>query len=220
VALFRRGTQDSEPSPAPRTTSSRSAGSSRLSPGSPSRKRPATAPPEPPAPAAGTARAAAAKKDRPTPSRKEAEAARRQRVNRTLTPKEARRLGSQQSREQRMRAVNAREGAPEKALMRDYVDSRFSLGEFLLPSLVVILALSFLTTVYRNASVITTLLMYVFIVAVLVDSYVMWRGFKRVLAERMPGASTRGLLMYGVNRSIQIRRFRLPAPRLKRGDRY
>jgi hypothetical protein len=62
--------------------------------------------------------------------------------------------------------------------------------------------------------------MYVFILLVLLDSYLMWRGFKRVLAERLPGASTRGLLMYGVNRSIQIRRFRLPAPRLKRGDRY
>jgi hypothetical protein len=220
VALFRRGTQDDEPTPAPRTTSSRSAGSSRLSPDTGGRKRPAAAPTQPAAPAAPSGRAAAPKKDRPTPSRKEAEAARRQRVNRTLTPKEAKRLNSQQSREQRMRAVNAREAAPEKALMRDYVDARFSLGEFLLPSLVVILAASFLTTVYRNASAITTLLMYVFILLVLLDSSLMWRGFKRVLAERLPGASTRGLLMYGVNRSIQIRRFRLPAPRLKRGDRY
>ena len=220
MALFRRGNQDGEPTTARRTASSRSAGASRLSPGTADRKRPAAPPTQPATPAAPSARAAAPKKDRPTPSRKEAEAARRQRVNRTLTPKEARRLSSQQSREQRMRAVNAREAAPEKALMRDYVDARFSLGEFLLPSLVVILAASFLTTVYRNASAITTLLMYGFIILVLLDSYVMWRGFKRVLAERLPGASTRGLLMYGVNRSIQIRRFRLPAPRLKRGDRY
>ena len=60
--------------------------------------------------------------------------------------------------------------------------------------------------------------MYVFILAVLADCYLMWRGFKRVLADRLPGAPTRGLMMYGVNRSIQIRRFRMPAPRLKRGD--
>jgi hypothetical protein len=219
VALFRRGTQDNEPTSAPRTASSRS-GSSRLSPGTPGRKRSAAAPTQPPTPAAASGRAAPPKKDRPTPSRKEAEAARRQRVNRTLTPKEAKRLSGQQNREQRMRAVSAREAAPEKALMRDYVDARFSLGEFLLPSLVVILAASFLTTVYRNASAITTVLMYVFILSVLLDSYVMWRGFKRVLAERMPGAPTRGLMMYGVNRAIQIRRFRLPAPRVKRGDTY
>jgi hypothetical protein len=189
VALFRRGTENSEPAP-------------------------------PVAPAAGAGRTSAGKKDRPTPSRKEAEAARRARVNRTLTPKEAKRLNAQQSREQRMRALNAREASPEKALMRDYVDTRFNLGEFLLPSLVVILALSFLTAVYPRISLITTVAMYLFIFAVLADSALMWRGFKRVLAERIPGASTRGLMMYGVNRAIQIRRFRMPSPRVKRGDTY
>ena len=71
--------------------------------------------------------------------------------------------------------------------MRDYIDTRFSLGEFLLPSLVVILALSFLTAVYPTVSAITTIVMYVFILAVLVDCYFLWRGFKRVLADRLPG---------------------------------
>ena len=223
MALFRRGTQDTEPSKAPRTASSRSAGSSRLVPGSPGRKRPAAAPAEPRgpvAPAATGARTSAPKKDRPTPSRKEAEAARRQRVNRTLTPKEARRLNSQQSREQRMRSMNVREATPEKALLRDYVDTRRNLGEFLLPSLVVILAASFLSALDQRISAITTLAMYLFILAVLADCALMWRGYKRVLAQRVPGASTRGLMMYGVNRAIQIRRFRMPAPRLKRGDTY
>ena len=173
-----------------------------------------TAPAPAPAPVPG------ARKDRPTPTRREAEAARRQRVNRTLTPKEARRAAAEQSRAQRMRTLSAREAAPEKALMRDYVDARFSLGEFLLPSLVVILALSFATVAFPRASAITTLMMYVFILAVLADCYILWRGFKRVLAERLPDAPTRGLMMYGINRSIQIRRFRMPAPRLTRGDTY
>lgn len=176
--------------------------------------------PTPTAPAPAPAPTPGAKKDRPTPTRREAEAARRERVNRTLSPKEARRMASQQNRAQRLRTLSAREAAPEKALMRDYVDTRFSLGEFLLPSLVVILALSFLTAVYPTVSAITTILMYVFILAVLADCYFLWRGFKRVLADRLPGAPTRGLMMYGVNRSIQIRRFRMPAPRLKRGDTY
>jgi hypothetical protein len=84
------------------------------------------------------------KKAGPTPSRKEAEALRRQRVNRQLTPKEARKEASAKNRVERMRTLNAREATPEKALMRDYIDARFSVGEFLLPSLVIILALSFL----------------------------------------------------------------------------
>ncbi len=169
-----------------------------------------------PPPAAG----GGVKKDRPTPSRREAEAARRQRVTTTLTPKEARRLTAQQNRSQRLKAVNVREAAPEKALMRDYVDARFSLGEFLLPSLVVILALSFLSTAIPSITAFSTLLMYGFILLVLFDAWRMWRGFKQVLAKRIPQAPTRGLMMYGVNRMIQIRRFRMPSPRLKRGDTY
>ena len=160
------------------------------------------------------------KKDRPTPTRREAEAARRQRVNRTLSKKEARAEAARQNRAARMRSTVARDATPEKALLRDYVDARFNIGEFLLPSLVVILALSFLNTVMPRITVISTIVMYLFILAVLFDGYVMWRGYKRVLAERLPGTPTRGLLMYGMNRMIQIRRFRIPAPRVKRGEKY
>ncbi len=161
-----------------------------------------------------------AKKDRPTPSRKEAEAARRQRVTHTMTAKEARKEASRRSRADRMRALSAREAAPEKQLLRDYVDARFSLGEFLLPSLVVLLAGSFLSQVWPAATLVATLAMYVFIILVIIDGALMWRGFKKVLAQRMPKVSPKGLLMYGMNRCIQLRRFRMPPPRLKRGDAY
>jgi hypothetical protein len=161
-----------------------------------------------------------AKKARPTPSRKEAEAARRQRVTRTLTKKEARLEASRASRTQRLKAVSAREAVPEKALMRDYIDARRSLGEFLLPSLVIILAASFLSQVWPAVTVLSTIAMYLFILFVLADCFLMWRGFKKVLAQRMPRASTRGLAMYGMNRCIQIRRFRMPPPRIKRGGAF
>lgn len=185
------------------------------------RNTPEAAPPEPePVTSVEPAGTGPARKDRPTPSRKEAEAARRQRVTRTLTPKEARREASRQSRESRLKALNAREGTPEKQLLRDYVDARFSLGEFLLPSLVVLLAASFLSQVWGPITLIATLVMYLYIIAVILDGFWMWRGFKKVLAARLPKASTKGLLMYGMNRCIQIRRFRMPPPRLKRGDSY
>lgn len=172
--------------------------------------------PEPtPSPAGGPA-----KKDRPTPTRKEAEAARRQRVGRNLNSKEAKREASRRSREERLRVMNEREAAPEKVLLRDYVDSRFNIGEFVLPALVVILALTFLNTVFPFVTYITTVLMYVFLLVAVIDVFLMWRGFKKVLAERLPRASTRGLLMYGMNRCIQIRRFRIPPPRVKRGEGY
>ena len=52
-----------------------------------------------------------------------------------------------------MRALAARDNTPEKALMRDHVDARFSIGEILLPALVLILATSFLNTIFPRAAV-------------------------------------------------------------------
>ena len=161
-----------------------------------------------------------AKKDRPTPTRKEAEAARRERMNTTLSKKQSRAAASRQSRSERMKTISAREAVPEKVLMRDYIDARFNLGEFLLPSVVVILAVTLLGSYWPVVTLIATMAMYLFIIGVFVDGYLMWRGFKKVLAKRLPKASPKGLLLYGMTRSTQIRRFRSPAPRIKRGETY
>ena len=117
--------------------------------------------------------------------------------------------------------MHARDNTPEKALLRDYIDARFSIGELLLPSLVVILAATFAGSAFPRITLLATLMMYLFILLVLFDGLVvMWRGYKKVLAQRLPRSSPRGLLMYGMNRCIQIRRFRMPPPRIKRGDAY
>lgn len=155
----------------------------------------------------------------PTPSRREAEAARRERVNPNLSKKESRKLASRTAREQRLKAMEAREGQPEKVLLRNYIDSRFSLGEFLLPALLIVLALSFLNPLLPNAVFFTTGLMYLFILLVIIDAVMMWRGFKRLLAERVPRGSKQGLIYYGVMRMIQFRRLRMPRPSVKRGDK-
>jgi hypothetical protein len=39
------------------------------------------------------------------------------------------------------------------------------------------------------------------------------------VAERLPGESTRGLTAYAVMRALQIRRFRVPKPRVGPGDK-
>lgn len=160
------------------------------------------------------------KKDRPTPSRREAEAARRERVRPTLSKKDARRRDASANRVERARAMQARDATPEKQLMRDYVDARRNLGEFLLPSLIVILALTFLNSALPQLTLVTTGIMYLFIILVVVDCVLLWRGFRKVLRDRMPRSSTQGLMFYGMNRAIQIRRFRIPAPRIKRGEEF
>ena len=157
------------------------------------------------------------RKDRPTPTRKEAEAARRQRVARNLSKKEARLEASRHARAERMRAINARDATPEK-LLRDYVDARFNLGEFLLPSLVVILALTFLSQSSRGWQ---SSAPWVCICSSSPSSR--FRDHVARVQEgagcSLPKASPRGLLLYGMNRGIQIRRFRMPPPRVKRGEK-
>ncbi len=44
-------------------------------------------------------------------------------------------------------------------------------------------------------------------------------GLRKLVSERLPGESTRGLTMYAVMRALQIRRFRIPAPRVRPGDK-
>jgi hypothetical protein len=51
------------------------------------------------------------------------------------------------------------------------------------------------------------------IVFVLVDAFFLRIGLKRLIAQRLPGQSTRGVTMYAVFRALQIRRFRVPPPR-------
>lgn len=156
------------------------------------------------------------KKSGPTPTRKQAEAARRERLTHQMSKKEL----ARRQRAERMKTMQARDNTPEKILLRDYVDSRRRLGEFLLPGMIVILAASFLYTLAPDISLLATVLMYAFLAAVLIDTYLMWRGFKKLLAERHPRSSPKGLLFYGMNRSIQIRRFRMPPPRIKRGEEF
>jgi hypothetical protein len=59
----------------------------------------------------------------------------------------------------------------------------------------------------------------VLIVIIVVDALLIRRSLNRLVAERLPGESTRGLTMYAVMRALQIRRFRVPAPRVKPGDK-
>ena len=64
----------------------------------------------------------------------------------------------------------------------------------------VILAVTFLGQYVPLVAVIATGVMYLFILRSSFDGFLMWRGFKKVLAARLPKASPKGLLMYGMTR--------------------
>ncbi|MFZ0529097.1 MAG: DUF3043 domain-containing protein [Propionicimonas sp.] len=160
-----------------------------------------------------------AKKDAPTPSRREAEAARRERLNPTLTPKEAKAKERAAKNALRDEQVARTEGTPGKVLLRDFVDSRRGLAQYSMPILMVTLATSLLVTSLNSSlALAVTYFTYALFLLIALDIFLMWRRFKELAAARIPGEPLKGLLAYMLNRSINLRRLRLPAPRVKPGD--
>jgi hypothetical protein len=180
--------------------------------------------------------AAETAKGHATPKRSEAERGRRQGI--TGTPSRsgsASRSGSgtktssadaradRLARNEAMRrgeewALPARDRGPVKALARDYIDSRRRLSEYYMYLMIVLVVVLFIkkSSVQLYAEPIALVL----ILLVVVDAA--WLRFKltKLVRERLPGKNTRGLTMYAVFRALQIRRFRVPPPRIRPGDKF
>lgn len=157
-------------------------------------------------------------KDAPTPTRKQAEAERMERLHPTRTPKEQRKADRQARTASRIEAMDRAEQSPERQLLRDYVDSRWTINEFVLPGMILIMAATMITINNVELSSFIALGLWLLMTMAIINSVVMWRSFKKILAERHPGTNTRGLGMYMFNRALMIRRFRRPAPRVARGE--
>ncbi|HEY5186699.1 MAG TPA: DUF3043 domain-containing protein [Actinomycetes bacterium] len=164
-------------------------------------------------------------KGRATPSRKDAEAARKARLKGTADPKAAKKLERERGRTDRMRArqalvdgderyLPARDQGKAKSYARDFVDARRSAGEFMLPAVLVFLVLSFIpNNLVRGYSIIG---FYLYMLLVLVDtSFLAWRT-RRAVAQKYPDDTTK-VGMYAALRALQLRRLRLPKPRVRSG---
>ncbi len=178
--------------------------------------------------------AAETAKGRATPKRSEAERGRRQGITGTpsrsgSTSRSGTKTSSADSRADRLArneamrrgeewALPARDRGPVKALARDYIDSRRRLSEYYMYLMILLVILLFIkkSSVQLYAEPIALVL----ILLVVVDAA--WLRFKltKLVHERLPGKSTRGLTMYAVFRALQIRRFRVPPPRIRPGDKF
>ena len=200
------------------------------------RRQPTTAesPVEDAAAAAPDADAAAARpgttagKGRPTPKRSESERRRRP-FTAPGDRKEANRQYRDRQRQERTRrqqgmqrgeqwALPPRDRGPVKELARDYVDSRRRLSEFYMYGLLILLALLFV----RNALVqsIVPLVVLIAVMIMLVEGIFIGRRVRTLAEERLPGESTRGVRLYAAMRALQIRRLRMPKPRIKPGESF
>ncbi|WP_129839419.1 DUF3043 domain-containing protein [Streptomyces sp. RFCAC02] len=168
-----------------------------------------------------------APKGRPTPKRSEAEALRRATAKAPADRKEA----ARRAREQRRTALSkqreallsgderhlpVRDRGPVRRYARDYVDAKWHVAEYFLPIAVVILVLSMLPSM--QARNIALMLWLVVIVAIVLDSVLLWRRLKKQLRTRFPNENLRGAGPYALMRTLQMRRMRLPRPQIKRGE--
>jgi hypothetical protein len=194
-------------------------GTAQDSPGAQSPDDPADVKPRPQAEAA---------KGRPTPKRSEAERNRRQPITGSRAPAAPRTPEDKaKARTERARryeamkageawALNPRDRGPARALARDYIDSRRRVSEYFMYILIVLLAAVFVRSKVVQEYV--SPLVLVLVVVMLIDAQFIRYRLRRLVSERLPGESTRGLTMYAVMRAVQIRRFRVPAPRVHPGD--
>ena len=195
-------------------------GTAQDSPGARSPDTPAETKPRSPAEAG---------KGRPTPKRSAAEAKRRQPITGTRvtaaprTPEEkARARSDRATKYEAMKrgeewALNPRDRGPARALARDFVDSKRRVSEYYMYILVVLLAAIFVRSPAAQAIISPVVLLLILVIVV--DAMFIRRSLHRLVAERLPGESTRGLTTYAVMRALQIRRFRVPAPRVGPGDK-
>jgi hypothetical protein len=167
-------------------------------------------------------------KGRPTPSRKEREQANLRPIVGARTPEarkaerarqaEARRTARDGALQGDERYLTARDRGPQKRLARDYVDSRFSFGEFLMPALIASVLLTFIPN--AAIQVVVMLMLYGFMVILVVNGILLGRGAKKLIAERFGESKVEpGIIRYAGMRSAQSRFLRLPKPQVKRGDK-
>jgi Protein of unknown function (DUF3043) len=173
--------------------------------------------------------AVTAGKGKPTPKRSEAERRRRQPYTAPKDRKEASRVSRDRQRADRARrtaavrrgeewALPPRDRGPVKALARDYVDSQRRVSEYYMYGLLVLLVLLFVPSLIVKTIVPLLVLSAVLVMAI--EGVYIGRKVKALAAKRLPGESTRGLSLYAAMRALQIRRLRVPKPRVKPGDSF
>ncbi|WP_328443069.1 MULTISPECIES: DUF3043 domain-containing protein [unclassified Amycolatopsis] len=184
-------------------------------------------------------------KGKATPKRREAEAKRRGPVapppttmreamkrNKELRKanpqtKEDRRAAAKARRDAMMRgddkALLPRDRGPVKAYVRDLVDTRRNLlGLFMPLAIVVFIGLFIFQTnpAYARLSEYFTLFTMVMLIVMAFEGFTNGRKITKLVREKFPKETVNGrsLGWYAFVRASQIRRLRVPKPRLKPGD--
>ncbi len=165
-------------------------------------------------------------KGRPTPSRKEAQAAKAQPLvgsrdkaalkaqrQKQAEARERARLGMMQGDE---RYLTHRDRGPQRRFVRDYVDARFSVGEFLIPMMLIVLVMTFLPGIFQ---VISLAVIWGYVLIAVIDAVILGYLLQRRLAAKFGADNVqKGFRWYAAMRAFQFRPLRVPKPQVKRNQ--
>ena len=169
----------------------------------------------------------AAGKGRPTPSRKEAEAANQRPLVAGRGDKAATKAQRDRQREARERArvgmmqgderfLTPRDKGPQRRYVRDFVDARTTIGEFLIPMMGIVLVLTFIPD--RTVQVLSVFVIWGFLVVAVLDAVFLGMQLKKRLTNKFGEENVQpGYRWYAAMRGMQMRVLRMPKPMVKRG---
>ncbi|CAN5133456.1 hypothetical protein BH09ACT1_BH09ACT1_05270 [soil metagenome] len=169
----------------------------------------------------------AAGKGHATPTRREREAANQRPLvsgDRKGSNKESRARMAEARDKARVGMANgeekylpAKDRGPQRRYIRDYVDARFSVGELMIPFLVLVIILTFINS--TTFTTIGTIALWAYLIVMVLDS--LYAGFvvqRRLAAKFGADKVQKGFRWYVATRAVQLRRMRLPKPQVKRGE--
>lgn len=167
------------------------------------------------------------KKGVPTPRRRDQEAARRRPLvhNDRKAARAAQRKALQEQRAKVRHAMETgeekylpvRDRGPQKRWVRDYIDARTGIGEWMLILVLLFLFISFLMTEETRALI--SYLLFILMFAVFTELFWVARQARKGLEAKFgPGNVEKGVRFYASMRALQMRRLRLPKPLVSRGE--
>ena len=164
-------------------------------------------------------------KNRPTPKRREQEALNKRPL--IVTDRKAASAQDKAARREAMakqragmvtgeeKYLPARDKGPRRRFIRDTVDARWNIGEFMLPVMLIVLLLSFVRASWALMAVFV--LVYGLILVAIGDAVLMWRRTRTKIESKF-GQAEKGDAWYAIMRAFQMRRTRMPKPQIARGD--
>ena len=164
-------------------------------------------------------------KNRPTPKRREQEALNKRPL--IVTDRKAAKSSDKAVRREQMakqragvlagdeKFLPARDKGPRRRFIRDSVDARWNIGEFMLPIMLIVLLLSFVRTSWALMAVFV--LVYGLIIVAVIDALLMRRRTRSKIEGKF-GQSEKGDAWYAIMRAFQMRRTRMPKPQVARGE--